>query len=308
MSDAKKSRQERNAELIAMGRRALTGSGGADVRQKVQREGATSALIAASSDSDIIQTKRVALDEIVLLPGYDRDPSEYKSKEFRDFVEEIRETSGNRIPAEVRRGLGGRMELVAGYRRYHACLDAGVKKLLVNVREIRENDGTLALHETENSHRMAKSLYSRGLHYQHLIESKQVAGVVDLAKKLRLDQGMVSQAVNLVTSHPEGFWELIEDPSRVTRTQARTLLAAFKESALPSVMKALDEPVSIARLLALLRQAERKAITKPSKAKSTKAELREEKGGGFSLLLPASISKAEALRLHKILEEALSGG
>ena len=27
------------------------------------------------------------------------------------------------------------MELVAGYRRYHACLDAGVKKLLEEARE-----------------------------------------------------------------------------------------------------------------------------------------------------------------------------
>lgn len=58
-----------------------------------------------------------------------RHPDEFKTKEYAEFVADIKATGGNTVPGKVRRLHGegeGAYELIFGHRRHQACLELGL--------------------------------------------------------------------------------------------------------------------------------------------------------------------------------------
>jgi ParB family chromosome partitioning protein len=95
-----------------------------------------------------------------------RHPDEFKTKEYLEFVADVRATGGNAVPAKVRKLHGdeeGKFEIIFGHRRHQACLDHGLPFLA----EICEADDRTLFEEMtrENLFRRDPTPWDWGQHY-----------------------------------------------------------------------------------------------------------------------------------------------
>lgn len=261
------------------------------VAPKVQTMGA-SRLIAESHTASLPIERQMQLSpkRVRVRPGFERAEDEYNDADFAELLQSIKDTGGNVDPIDVRlvEGVPGiDAELLAGTRRLRACLEAGV---LVNA-SVRKCDDRTAdmIHEIENKLRKNKSPYSRGKHYQALMQSGRYDSLTALSDRIKTSVSEVSRYLALITDAPAGMWEKVSDPGQLNTQQIRPIVAAYGKPAFTeAVGKA--ERLSAAELLNLAKQANKPVV---EESKTAQARL-SKRGKNFIVLLPSGLSEEHA--------------
>jgi len=146
---------------------------------------------------------------------------------LEDLAQSIRE-HGVIEPLVVRRAGEDRFEIIAGERRWRAAQKAGLKELLVVVREINDKDAfELALIENVQREDLNAIELAEGL--QRLIEEHQYTQET-LAKRIGKDRSTLANALRLLKL-PDAVRKLVVKGD-LSEGHARSLLAAPDEAAM----------------------------------------------------------------------------
>lgn len=262
---------------------------------KVQTAGAAGIARRFVESLPIIGFDPTKPDQIVVRPGYQRDPSEYKGKEWEAFVADIKASNGNLQPIDVRKisGVPGKAyELLAGERRLTAIKELGLKSVYICIRQC---DDRMAdrIHETENTKRKAKAAYSRAIQYKAMMDSGLYASQADMASNLGENAATISVLLKLIDGAPDGMWAKVQDRVDLTLPNARKLVSAYENPGFKARVKAaLEKPtITVPDLMAAIREPSRgtPAATKPTLQKHGK--------DGFRIVLPKGVTESQAKRL-----------
>jgi len=274
--------------------------------QKQQRLGAMGRLRQMARNEPIKATRTENVGNLIFREGYERDPSEYEGKEFAALVEDIKQAGINDQPVHVREVInplghpsGVYYEVLAGERRTRAIRAAGLGRVVIAIREADDREAA-RIHETENSHRVAKSAYARGMQYSRLIKQGVFTSQAELCESLRVNKGDVSVMLSMIEAAPQNLWEKVRDRGSITIREAALLGRAFK---LRPFIASVRQQGSLDRV-SLMKLA-RNALVRPVKSKAEDAVLERNIRGRYLMQLPRDVSIEQRAAIRKLLEEFL---
>lgn len=163
---------------------------------------------------------RVAPDQIVPSPLQPR--KEFQSEQLTELMESIRE-HGIIQPLIVRR-VNGKLELIAGERRYRASRELGLKEIPVIVREASDKD-VLEMALIENLQREGLNPIEEAQAYSRLAKDFHMRQE-DIAQRVGKNRATVANTMRLLDL-PESVRNLLVS-SRISTGHAKVLLMLKK--------------------------------------------------------------------------------
>lgn len=165
-------------------------------------------------DYKLAGTPPVRLDANKIRPSRwaNRHEASFKTTEFVDFKEDLREAGGNLVPIKVRPIAGGdgyAYELVYGHRRHRACLELGLPVLAI-VQSVDDKQ-LFADMDRENRNRASLSIYEQGAQYLRAVEAGLFKNYVTMAAEIGVSVATISKAVK-IASLPQEVIECFSAP------------------------------------------------------------------------------------------------
>lgn len=199
------------------------------------------------------QPTSVERDNIVIIPEFnprlplpgEADP--FSEEALQDLTASIRE-QGVLQPLLVRPVRGGRYELIAGERRFHAAGYAGLREVPVLVREMNDDQARLAA-ITENGQRQAIPYAQEAL-----------LGLRDIARRAGISVAEVPALLNRLKNGAEDnfgiaqYLQVAYGESVSTWAQRRTLVLKLNRAEFAALN---DRRVSVAAVQQLIRLQDR---------------------------------------------------
>jgi ParB family chromosome partitioning protein len=164
---------------------------------------------------------RVTLDQIVPSPLQPR--KEFQPEQLTELMESIRE-HGIIQPLIVRR-VNGKLELIAGERRYRASRELGLKELPVIVREASDKD-VLEMALIENLQREGLNPIEEAQAYSRLAKDFNMRQE-DIAQRVGKNRATVANTMRLLDL-PVGIREMLAG-SKLSTGHAKVLLMLKKQ-------------------------------------------------------------------------------
>jgi len=172
-----------------------------------------------------------AIEKIVPQRGQPRHY--FKQEALEDLAQSIREF-GVLEPLLVRKVADDRFELIAGERRWRAAQKAGLREVMVVVREVSNNDAfELAL--IENIQREDLNPIELAEALQRLIDEHHYTQEA-LAKRIGKDRSTLANALRLLKL-PQSVREMVTQ-EQLTEGHARALLSAPSEASISQLASA----------------------------------------------------------------------
>jgi ParB family chromosome partitioning protein len=175
--------------------------------------------LAQPAPGDVVN--RVTLDQIVPSPLQPR--KEFQPEQLTELMESIRE-HGIIQPLIVRR-VNGKLELIAGERRYRASRELGLKELPVIVREASDKD-VLEMALIENLQREGLNPIEEAQAYSRLAKDFNMRQE-DIAQRVGKNRATVANTMRLLDL-PVGIREMLAS-SRLSTGHAKVLLMLKKQ-------------------------------------------------------------------------------
>jgi ParB family transcriptional regulator, chromosome partitioning protein len=163
---------------------------------------------------DVVQ--RVSLDQIVPSPLQPR--KEFVSEQLTELMESIREHGI--IQPLIVRSVNGKMELIAGERRFRASRELGLKEVPVIVRQASDRD-VLEMALIENLQREDLNPIEEARAYNRLAEEFQMKQE-DIAKRVGKNRATVANAMRLLDL-AQSVQDLVSH-GKITAGHAKVLL------------------------------------------------------------------------------------
>jgi ParB family chromosome partitioning protein len=164
---------------------------------------------------------RVTLDQIVPSPLQPR--TEFQTEQLTELMESIRE-HGIIQPLIVRR-VNGKLELIAGERRFRASRELGLKEVPVIVREASDKD-VLEMALIENLQREGLNPIEEALAYSRLAKDFGMRQE-DIAQRVGKNRATVANTMRLLDL-PQNVRDLLVS-SKLTTGHAKVLLMLKKQ-------------------------------------------------------------------------------
>ncbi len=161
--------------------------------------------------------RRVPLDQLVPSPLQPR--KEFEAEQLRELMDSIRE-HGVIQPLIVRQ-VNGKLELIAGERRYRASRELGLKELPVIVREASDRD-VLEMALIENLQREGLNPIEEARAYERLSKEFQMRQE-DIAQRVGKNRATVANAIRLLDL-PPAVQQLLST-AKITTGHAKVLLS-----------------------------------------------------------------------------------
>ena len=163
---------------------------------------------------DVVQ--RVSLDQIVPSPLQPR--KEFVSEQLTELMESIREHGI--IQPLIVRSVNGKMELIAGERRFRASRELGLKEVPIIVRQASDRD-VLEMALIENLQREDLNPIEEARAYNRLAEEFQMKQE-DIAKRVGKNRATVANAMRLLDL-AQSVQDLVSH-GKITAGHAKVLL------------------------------------------------------------------------------------
>lgn len=164
---------------------------------------------------------RVTLDQIVPSPLQPR--TEFQTEQLTELMESIRE-HGIIQPLIVRR-VNGKLELIAGERRFRASRELGLKEVPVIVREASDKD-VLEMALIENLQREGLNPIEEALAYSRLAKDFSMRQE-DIAQRVGKNRATVANTMRLLDL-PQNVRDLLVS-SKLSTGHAKVLLMLKKQ-------------------------------------------------------------------------------
>jgi ParB family chromosome partitioning protein len=253
-----------------------------------------------------------------IIPQKGQPRQHFDERALDELAASIRE-SGIIEPLVVRRASDGRFELIAGERRWRAAQRAGLKELLVVVKDVSPKEAfELAL--VENLQREDLDPIEIAEAYQRLLQEHGYTQE-GLAERVGKDRTTVVNAMRLLKL-PARIRAMVVE-RELTEGHARALLGAPDDKTMGDLAdKAARGRLPVRRVEALVRAAKERALgkhptgsepSKPTKSPAvrdleqrlmrrlgTKVEVRDQAGSGELAIAYASLDELD--RILKLLE------
>jgi ParB family chromosome partitioning protein len=199
-----------------MAKSALGKGLGALISAPQANSGAMTRIPALSQPSpgDVVQ--RVPLDQIVPSPLQPR--KEFVSEQLTELMESIREHGI--IQPLIVRSVNGKMELIAGERRFRASRELGLKEVPIIVRHASDRD-VLEMALIENLQREDLNPIEEARAYNRLAEEFQMKQE-DIAKRVGKNRATVANAMRLLDL-AQSVQDLVSH-GKITAGHAKVLL------------------------------------------------------------------------------------
>jgi ParB family chromosome partitioning protein len=175
--------------------------------------------LAQPAPGDVVN--RVTLDQIVPSPLQPR--TEFQAEQLTELMESIRE-HGIIQPLIVRR-VNGKLELIAGERRFRASRELGLKEVPVIVREASDKD-VLEMALIENLQREGLNPIEEALAYSRLAKDFSMRQE-DIAQRVGKNRATVANTMRLLDL-PQNVRDLLVS-SKLTTGHAKVLLMLKKQ-------------------------------------------------------------------------------
>jgi ParB family chromosome partitioning protein len=175
--------------------------------------------LAQPAPGDVVN--RVTLDQIVPSPLQPR--TEFQTEQLTELMESIRE-HGIIQPLIVRR-VNGKLELIAGERRFRASRELGLKEVPVIVREASDKD-VLEMALIENLQREGLNPIEEALAYSRLAKDFGMRQE-DIAQRVGKNRATVANTMRLLDL-PQNVRDLLVS-SKLTTGHAKVLLMLKKQ-------------------------------------------------------------------------------
>ena len=175
--------------------------------------------LAQPAPGDVVN--RVTLDQIVPSPLQPR--TEFQTEQLTELMESIRE-HGIIQPLIVRR-VNGKLELIAGERRFRASRELGLKEVPVIVREASDKD-VLEMALIENLQREGLNPIEEALAYSRLAKDFSMRQE-DIAQRVGKNRATVANTMRLLDL-PQNVRDLLVS-SKLTTGHAKVLLMLKKQ-------------------------------------------------------------------------------
>lgn len=166
--------------------------------------------------------RRVPLDQLVPSPLQPR--KEFEPEQLRELMDSIRE-HGIIQPLIVRQ-VAGKLELIAGERRFRASRELGLKEAPVIIREASDRD-VLEMALIENLQREDLNPIEEARAYERLSREFQMRQE-DIAQRVGKNRATVANAIRLLDL-PADVQELVAG-GRISTGHAKVLLSLKSES------------------------------------------------------------------------------
>ena len=170
-----------------------------------------------------------------ILPDEYQPRRNFDEKDMKKLEESITQV-GVIQPLSVRYAGDGKYRIIAGERRYRACLRAGIKSLPCLVFDTSEEDAAV-LTVTENLQRKDLNCFEQAQGISALMKGLGLSQS-EVAKKLGISQSAVANKIRLLRIPEEIRSYLIEN--RIGERQARALLSVDGDE-LPAFAKYMVE-------------------------------------------------------------------
>jgi ParB family transcriptional regulator, chromosome partitioning protein len=175
--------------------------------------------LAQPAPGDVVN--RVTLDQIVPSPLQPR--TEFQAEQLTELMESIRE-HGIIQPLIVRR-VNGKLELIAGERRFRASRELGLKEVPVIVREASDKD-VLEMALIENLQREGLNPIEEALAYSRLAKDFSMRQE-DIAQRVGKNRATVANTMRLLDL-PQNVRDLLVS-SKLSTGHAKVLLMLKKQ-------------------------------------------------------------------------------
>ena len=175
--------------------------------------------LAQPAPGDVVN--RVTLDQIVPSPLQPR--TEFQTEQLTELMESIRE-HGIIQPLIVRR-VNGKLELIAGERRFRASRELGLKEIPVIVREASDKD-VLEMALIENLQREGLNPIEEALAYSRLAKDFSMRQE-DIAQRVGKNRATVANTMRLLDL-PQNVRDLLVS-SKLSTGHAKVLLMLKKQ-------------------------------------------------------------------------------
>lgn len=163
------------------------------------------------------QVRRVALDEVVPSPLQPR--KEFEPEQLRELMDSIRE-HGIIQPLIVRQ-VNGKLELIAGERRFRASRELGLKEVPVITREASDRD-VLEMALIENLQREGLNPIEEARAYERLSKEFSMRQE-DIAQRVGKNRATVANAIRLLDL-PSGVQNMLT-VGQISTGHAKVLLS-----------------------------------------------------------------------------------
>lgn len=174
--------------------------------------------------------RRIPLDQLVPSPLQPR--KEFEPEQLRELMESIREHGI--IQPLIARQVAGKLELIAGERRFRASRELGLKEAPVIIREASDRD-VLEMALIENLQREDLNPIEEARAYERLSREFQMRQE-DIAQRVGKNRATVANAIRLLDL-PADVQDMVAG-GRISTGHAKVLLSLKSE---PDQLHAADE-------------------------------------------------------------------
>ncbi len=212
---------------------------------------------------------QIPIDELEPNPYQPR--SRFDENSLAELAASVRQ-SGLLQPVLVRRGEGGRFQIVAGERRWRAARLAGLEAVPAIVREVGDAEA-LELALIENLQREDLDPLERAAAYQQLVDKAGLT-IEQVAQRLGQSRANVSNYLRLLKLGDE-IREMIS-AGQLGMGQARALVGVSNpQRQLAIARMAVRRNLSVRQVEELARRAEQPAASEPQPVSPVKKHLAE---------------------------------
>lgn len=161
-----------------------------------------------------------------------RHEASFKTPEFIEFKEDLREAGCNLIPIKVRPIVtedGFEYELVYGHRRHRASLELGQEVLAIV--QVVDDKQLFVDMDRENRNRSSLSIYEQGASYLRGVEAGLFKNYVAMAAEMGISVATISKAVK-IASLPQEVVNCFSAPIAISFRMGAALSEAHEKDPL----------------------------------------------------------------------------
>lgn len=189
------------------------------------------------------------IDIELIEPNPDQPRTNFKKEELEELAESIKK-NGLLQPILVRRIENGKYQIIAGERRWQACVQLGMKSVPVRIHEASADD-TIALALIENIQRSDLNPIEEAYGYRRMMERGGMTQA-EVAQAVSKGRSTVANALRLLEL-PEDAQQLLFE-EKITAGHARAILSIpDKEGRRKLTDKLIDEKLSVRETEAMAR-------------------------------------------------------
>lgn len=207
------------------------------------------------------------LDISRIHPNLNQPRKVFDKEKILELGQSIKE-NGLIQPIVVKQDGRNTYQIIAGERRYRACLAVGIKKVACIIKDIKEEQSDyLAI--IENIQRENLNIIEEAKAYQTILKSYQL-NQTDLAKKVGKSQGSIANKIRLLKLKDDV--QLALSNNQITERHARAMLGLDSNTQVDILRQVLKNKLNVSQTESLIKnldKKENKVIKKPNKIKKT---------------------------------------